>query len=278
MSTTLVIGSSGTVGAELVRLLFAQGHKVRSATSKPPVQADQVQLNLVTKQGLAKAFENVEQAFLMAPAGHTNQDELLNPLIDQARAQGLRKVILMTAMGANADEAAPMRKTERYLEGSGLAFNIIRPNWFMQNFHTYWIKGILEHGKIILPTGQAKGSFIDARDISAVAAKLLLRHDFDGRDFDLTGSVAMNHDQVAAILSRETGRNIGYQDIAPEDMLNALLDAQLPRAYAEFLILILGYFKAGYAERTTDAVQTITGNAPRSLEQYAKDFRSSWVG
>ena len=89
---------------------------------------------------------------------------------------------------------------------------------------------------------------------------------------------ARDHDQVAAILSRETGRNIGYQDIAPEDMLNALLDAQLPRAYAEFLILILGYFKAGYAERTTDAVQTITGNAPRSLEQYAKDFRSSWVG
>ena len=277
MSTTLVIGSSGTVGAELVRLLFAQGHKVRSVTSKPPVQADQVQLNLVTKQGLAKAFENVEQAFLMAPAGHTNQDELLNPLIDQARAQGLRKVILMTAMGANADEAAPMRKAERYLEGSGLAFNIIRPNWFMQNFHTYWIQGILQQGKINLPTGQAKASFIDTRDISAVAANLLFRNDLDGRDFDLTGSVAIDHKQVAAILSHETGRNINYQDIEPSAMLNGLLEAQLPRNFADFLILILGYLKAGYAERTTDAVKTITGNEPRSFEQYAKDYRSAWV-
>lgn len=278
MSTTLVIGSSGTVGSELVRLLSAQGHNVRSATSKPPVKADQIQLDLSTKQGIAKAFEGVEYAFLMSPPGYSNQDELLNPLIDQARAQGLRKVILMTAMGANADEAAPMRKAERHLEDSGVAFNIIRPNWFMQNFHTYWIQGILEHGKIFLPTGQAKGSFIDARDISAVAAKLLFRSDLDGRDFDLTGSVAMDHDQVAAILSHETGLNITYQDIEPSAMLSALLEAQLTKAYAEFLILILGYFKAGYAERTTDAVKSITGNVPRSFEQYAKDFRSAWVG
>ena len=82
---------------------------------------------------------------------------------------------------------------------------------------------------------------------------------------------------MAAILSHETGLNISYQDIEPPAMPNALLEAQLPRAYAELPILILGYFKAGYAERTTDAVKTITGNAPRSFEQYAKDFRSAWV-
>ena len=42
-------------------------------------------------------------------------------------------------------------------------------------------------------------------------------------------------------------------------------------------MLILGYFKEGYAERTTDAVQQITGQAPRTIEQYAKDYRASWV-
>jgi hypothetical protein len=88
----------------------------------------------------------------------------------------------------------------------------------------------------------------------------------------------VDHDEVAAILSRETGRAITFQDITPHAMLDALLSAHVPRPYAEFLVLILGYFKAGYSARITDAVQTITGHAPRSLAHYAADYRSAWLG
>ena len=277
MASTLVIGASGTVGSELVKLLGAQGQDVRRATSRPATAPGQVQLDLTTGQGLARAFEGVDRAFLLAPPGHARQDLLLKPLIDEARSRGLRRVVLMSAMGANADEASPLRQAELHLERSGLAWNVIRPNWFMQNFNTFWLPGIVGQGKIFLPVGQAKGSFIDARDIAAVAASLLSREDLAHRDFDLTGSEALDHDEVAAILSRETGRTIGFQDITPEAMLAGLLEAGLPRDYAEFLVLILGFFKAGYAERTTDAVQAITGRAPRSFAAYAKDYRSAWL-
>ncbi len=198
-------------------------------------------------------------------------------LIDAAKAQGVRKVVLMSAMGANADESAPLRKAERHLEASGQAYNIVRPNWFMQNFNTFWLHGIQTQNKILLPVGAAKGSFIDVRDIAAVAARLLTSDTFAHRDFDLTGSEALDHDQVAALLSRETGRTITYQDIPPAAMLDGLLGAGVPRPYAEFLLLILGFFKAGYAERTTDAVLQITGRAPRRFEQYAHDHRAAWV-
>ena len=116
----------------------------------------EVSLNLVTGAGLAAALQGVSKVFLLSPPGYTNQDELLNPVIDAAKAQGVKKVVLMTAMGANADENAPLRKAEVHLETSGLAYNIIRPSWFMQNFNTFWIQGILEHGKIFLPVGPAK--------------------------------------------------------------------------------------------------------------------------
>lgn len=69
----------------------------------------------------------------------------------------------------------------------------------------------------------------------------------------------------------------GYTDITPEALPPGLLGAGLPRDYAEFLLLILGHFKAGHAERTTDAVQQVTGQAPRSFEQYAQDYRASWA-
>jgi uncharacterized protein YbjT (DUF2867 family) len=165
----------------------------------------------------------------------------------------------MSAMGANADPNAPLRRAEVQLEQSGVPFNIIRPNWFMQNFNSYWVHGIVEHGKIFLPVAQAKGSFIDARDIAAVAAALLTRDDMNDRDFDLTGARALDHDEVATILSREAGRRIVFEDIAPEAMLQNLLAAGLPADYAQFMLVILGYFKAGYAQRVTTAVQDITG-------------------
>ncbi len=276
MSKTLVIGASGTVGSALVDLLRGRGHAVVAATSRAASTPGQAHVDLVSGTGIAAAFDGVERAFLLSPPGFTQQDLLLRPLIDAARTRGLRKVVLMTAMGANADPNAPLRKAEVQLEQSGVPFNIIRPNWFMQNFNSYWLAGIRDHGKIFLPVGKAKGSLIDARDIAAVAAELLDRHDLDNRDFDLTGGEALDHDAVAAILSREAGRPIAFEDVAPEQMLRNLLAAGLPADYAQFLLVILGFFKAGYAERMTDAVQSITGRAPLTLAQYARDYRQAW--
>jgi uncharacterized protein YbjT (DUF2867 family) len=277
MSRHLIVGASGTVGSELSRLLAAQGETVVKTTSRTPSAPDQVQVDLVTLVGVKAAFDGVDRAFFLAPPGHANQEALLAPLIDEARARQLKKVVLMTAMGANADENAPMRKAERRLEASGLAYNIIRPNWFMQNFNTFWLSGIQSAGQIFLPVASATGSFIDARDIAAVAARLLTSEAHANRDFDLTGPRALDHAEVAAILSQATGKPIGFTDITPEAMLQGLVGAGLPADYAQFLVVILGYFKAGYSARTTDAVHQITGQAPRTIEQYAKDYRASWV-
>ncbi len=278
MDNILVVGASGTVGLELVRILKSKGHNVIHATSKvEDLKPNQVHLNVVTKVGLKNAFEGVDKAFFLSPPGYANQHELLIPLIEQAKINKLKKVVLMTAMGANAVDSAPMRMAEVYLEKSGLQYNIIRPNWFMQNFNTFWLQGILSQNKIFLPVGKAKGSFIDARDISAVAANLLENDKFNNQDFDLTGNDVLDHDQVAQVLSEVTGSKISFQDITSNEMLSGLLGAGLPKPYAEFLIMILGFFKLGYAERVTENVEKILGRKPIAFKQYAKDYKSSWV-
>jgi uncharacterized protein YbjT (DUF2867 family) len=277
MKKILVIGAQGTVGSALVPLLAAGGHEVRRATSRAPREAGQVHVDLVKGGGLSEALRGADAAFVLAPPGHVNQHELLGPVFDEARKQGVGKVVMMSAMGANADPEAPLRKAELHLEASGLPFNIVRPNWFMQNFNTFWLDGLRKHGRIFLPVGEAKGSFIDARDIAAVAARLLTTSKDDGQDFDLTGARALDHHEVAAILARETGRDIRYTEVTPEAMRDSLLGAGVPPAYAEFLLLILGFFKAGYSERTTDAVARITGREPIAFEQYARDYRQAWA-
>lgn len=275
MSTILVLGARGQTGSALSTLLSAAGHRVRGATSAAPA-ACQVHLDLVKGTGIPEAFRGADAAFLLSPPGLTRQDQLLAPLISAAKAEGLSKVVLMTAMGADADPTGPLRQAELALEASGLTWNVIRPNWFMQNFHTYWLHGIRTASAIQLPTGSAKASFIDARDIADVAAQLLQRRDLDNRAFDLTGGEALDHAQVAALLSAELGRVIRYEEIEPEQLRPVLLAAGLSADYADSLLRILGYLKMGYAERITDAVASITGRAPRSFAQYARDYRNAY--
>lgn len=272
----LVVGANGMVGTELVRLLKAQGKNVRTTTSKKATQPGEVHLNLLTGEGLKSAFEGVTRAFFLSPPGYADQHALLSPLVQEAKRRGLEKVVLMTAMGANAVETSPFRRTEIELENSGLTYNIIRPNWFMQNFHTFWIQGIKAQGKIFLPAGQAKTSFIDARDISAVAAKLLTSDTLANQDLDLTGPEALTHSEVAAELSRATGKKITYQEISPEEFRQGLYGAGLPKDYADFLVLIMGFLREGYAERTTENVKKVLGTTPSGFRQYAQDFKNQW--
>ncbi len=276
MSTFLVVGANGTVAREVARRLETAGHRVLRGTSRE-AGPGQVHLNLVKGSGFEAALAGVEAAFAFSPPGYTNQDALLIPFWEACLRAGVRKVVMMSAMGADASEEAPMRKAELALEHSGLIWNVIRPNWFMQNFHTFWLQGITAHNAIQLPVGDARTSFIDARDIAAVAAALLTTTAQENKAFDLTGSASITHAEVASILSAALGRAIRFEDVSPEAMHPVLLAAGLPADYTEFLLMILSYQKAGYAERITPHVQAITGAPPRTFAQYAHDFRSAYV-
>lgn len=280
MSKYLVVGASGSVGSQIVRNLVAQGHAVRGTTHRrDAIGADgaveTAYLDLVSGEGRRTAFTGVDGAFLLVPPGYADQHRIASPLIAEAKRQQLGKVVLMTAMGANAADT-PFRRAEQELAASGVPYNVIRPNWFMQNFQTFWIRGINEQGKILLPAGSAKTSFIDARDIAAVAARLLTSHDQDGRDFDLTGPEALDHDEVAREISAAIGRIVTYQEIEPDVLRQGLLASGVPADYTEFLLVILDFLKQGYNARVTDAVERLLQRSPTGFRDYARDNAASW--
>lgn len=277
--TILVVGASGTVGSEIVRLLKKDGYKVRATTSKhvPTRNSELVHLNLATGEGIKAAMEGVDKAFFLSPPGYADQFSLLSPLVQEAKRKGLKKVVLMTAMGANAVETSPFRRVEIELEKSGLNYNIIRPNWFYQNFNTFWIQGIKEQKKILLPAGRAKVSFIDARDIAEVAVKLLTTESHANKAFDITGPEAVDHDQVAQAITQVIGNKITYQEITSEELKRGLLTAGLSADYTEFLLMIMGFLREGYNAAITPNVKLILGKEARGLENYAKDYKQSWL-
>jgi uncharacterized protein YbjT (DUF2867 family) len=152
-----VYGANGSIGSQVVERLLEKGHEVYAGSRSPEKGKRAANLHWVfadaqkPEEGVS-ILEKVDAAFFISPPGLTNQYPILSPWIAKAQSVKLGKFVLNTAMGVeHAPPEAPFRKVELELESSGLKYNIIRPNWFMQNFQTYWISGILKDKKIYFP-------------------------------------------------------------------------------------------------------------------------------
>ncbi|NML27466.1 SDR family oxidoreductase [Zoogloea dura] len=267
----LVLGATGNVGQPLVQALLSKGEQVKAAsrTGKPIAGAEGVIFDYARPDTFSAAFEGVDRAYVMLPTGYVNQKELLLPVI-QAAAQRHVKVVFQSAFGAEVDDSTPYRQVEIALQNSGTPYVILRPNWFSDNFHTFWRAGI-KHGQITLPAADGKSSFIDVRDIADCAAAALTTERFDGEAFNLTGPEAISYGQAAQLLSEAIDKPVVYTPIDDKAFIGMLISSGVSNDYARFMAAIFYTVREGWAEAVTDHVQILTGKAPRSLGTYARD-------
>ncbi|EKO3486415.1 SDR family oxidoreductase [Vibrio fluvialis] len=271
MNKVLVLGASGHVGQPLVAELLAKGEQVKAASrsGKAYGAAEGVVFDFADPTTFNAAFDGVDRAYVMLPGGYVESKALLEPVI-QAAAERNVKVVFQSVLGVDADDSIPYRQVEIALENSGVPYVILRPNWFADNFHTYWKEGI-DQGVIGVPAGEGKSSFIDVRDIASSAAAALTTNRFDNQAFNLTGPEALSYAQAAQKISAALGKPVAYQAMEEGGFCDLLKSVGVPADYAEFLTSIFYPVREGWTAGVSDAVATLTGKAPRSLDEYIAD-------
>jgi uncharacterized protein YbjT (DUF2867 family) len=279
MNRILVIGSTGNVGRVLVEDLARSGEPVRAATRNPgqwkgPDGVEPVAFDYAGQGTYAGALEGADRVFLIGPPDPAPHRAML-PFLEAAAHDG-RKFVLMTAMGTEYEDSGSLRQVELAVERSGSPFVILRPNWFMDNFHTIWLAPIRHAGVIPLPAADARTSFIDARDIAASAAAALRTNRFDGQAFTLTGPEALTYAEVSAVLSKAAGREIRYVPVDAESFVKSLAGAGVPAELAQYLAVLFEFVRQGYTAAVSPAVEELTGQRPRGLAEYALDHGSAW--
>jgi uncharacterized protein YbjT (DUF2867 family) len=268
----LVLGATGTVGTPLVAELVARGEQVRAASrhATPVPGAEAVRFDHLDPSTHEAAFEGVDRAYVLIPAGYVNTLEILGPILDLAARKGV-KVVMQSAFGVDADDSIPYRQAELRLERSGTPFVVLRPNWFMDNFQTYWGEGVRRRHAVAVPAGEGKTSFIDARDVALSGAAALSSDRFDGRAFNLTGPEALSYHEAAAVLSGALGRPVTYRPVDDESFVATATQAGLSEDYARFLAAIFHPVREGWAAAVTGDVQELTGQPPRDLRAWVRD-------
>ncbi len=280
MQRILVTGSTGNLGRAVVSALVSAGFPVRAAARDPgklPPRpgVEPVRFAYEEPATHAPALEGVEGLFLIAPPLDPEAPAKVNPVVDLAHRLGLRRVVLTSALGVDAVEEAPLRRVERHLMASGLPHTILRPNFFMENFSTGFLAPMVRQGGIWLAAAEGKTSFISVEDIAAVAVAVF-RQDSPPRECNLTGPEALDHAEVAAILSRVTGRTITYHPLAEEDMLNNLRRAGLPEGAVQYVANLYRAVRAGYAAQVTPEVERVSGRKPMTFEEFVRRNAGLW--
>ncbi len=278
---TLVTGATGNLGSAVVKSLRGRGITVKAASTDPrkvtvSAGVEPVKLVYQDTSTFQDALSGVDTLFLIALPMDPDAPAKLRPIIDMARASGVEHIVFNSALGADQNEQAPLRVIERHLMASGVNYTILRPNFFMQNFSKGFAAPMIrDHDGIFLAAGDGKTSFIATEDIAEAAAVSLAEGRF-GTEWNLTGPEALDHTEVAEIISAARGKKVVYHPLSEEEMLQGARGAGMPEGSVQYMGILYSLVRAGYMAGLTADVQQVTGRKPLTFAEFARNNASLW--
>jgi uncharacterized protein YbjT (DUF2867 family) len=247
MNAILVTGASGNLGRAVTSALGDSARQGVRDLGKAAPGASAVRFDYDDPSTFRPALEGAAGLFLVSPPLDPAAPAKLGPVIDAAKAAGVRHIVFLSAFGVNHSEQAPLRIVEHHVIDSGVPYTILRPNFFMENFR--------RGNPILLAAGDAKTSFISVRDIAAVTVEAF-RRPLANQELDLTGPEALDHHEVARILGVE------YHPLTEEQMLAGARSHGMPEPNVQYLQMLYSVVRAGYSAGVTDTVERILGRKP----------------
>lgn len=281
MTRILVIGAAGNTGRPIAQGLTAEGFTVRTATrdSRPPVTAaEHVRFDWADPSTHAPALEGVDRMYVLAPALVEDPSVLMIPVLERALSGGVRRVVLLSA-SVVPEEGPGLGQVHHFLRTHAPEWSVLQPSWFMQNFaapgHTHGAS-LRRDGTLVTAAGPGRVGFVDAEDIAAVGVRALADEEAHDTAHVITGPQALSYDDLAAILSRVSGRSIRHVHATPEEATRRHQASGMPEAYARFLTLLDTLIRDGAEDRVTDTVLRVTGRPPRDFESFARAHLDAW--
>ncbi len=278
----ILVTTAGKVGSEAARLLRRQDIGVRVLARNPEkagaiadAGAEVFAGDLDVPESVDEAMAGVSVVVLVSPAVPAQE---LNVITSAARA-GVGHVVKASSK-ASADSPIARRRGQIEIEvglaDSGLPHSLLRSNAYMQN--------VLALAPAIAKTDGFGSSarngligMVDARDVAAVAAQIAAAPTgHAGKTYWLSGPKLISNYDVAAVLSKLTGRTITYRELSFEEDREAMVAAGVPAPIAEMNAQAFSLTAEGDAAWISEDVASLLGRPARSFEQFATDYAGAF--
>lgn len=287
----IVTTPTGNVGSDVVRLLSEQELRPAfRAVARRPEKVRQIfgediectRLDFDDPTTWSEALEGISVLFLLVPRPDPRviRSQFL-PFIDAAVKAGCQHIVYLSVPGADRAKIIPHAQVEQHIMATGIAYTILRPAYFMQNFireePTHGVD-IAQYHEIFIPAGKGRMALIDARDVAEVVAKVCVQPEaHKNQAYKLTGSEAPTFYEMADTFSKVLGEPIRYANPSLPHFWY-----RLRRRGVSWMILIVMSIeytltRLGHSGGTTDTLEQLLGHAPRTLAQFIADNRERWI-
>ncbi len=246
--TILVTGATGRQGGVVARFLLGKGQNVRVMTRRPDkvhelarLGAEVVRGDFDDRESLKNAISDVQGVFVMgtfAEKGVAAEARQGEEMVLACWKAGVPHVVYSSVCCAEKRTGIPhfesKARVERAIDEIGQPATVLRPVWFMENFHAPWLLPSIQQGVLATPLlPDRRLQMVALADIGEFASEAFLRpNDFIGKKIDLAGD-ALTLPEVAARIARTLNRPVRYEQI-PDDKAEAAVGHDFAEMYRWF--------------------------------------------
>jgi NAD(P)H dehydrogenase (quinone) len=236
MHMIVVTGATGQLGRLVIASLIKRGtpaNQVVAAAHTPSKAADLAALGVRVREAdynkpatLAKAFEGATNLLLISSPSLDNRFREHKGAIDAAKSAGVELLAYTSALKADTTKwlvAESHLATEKYIAASGIPWVFLRHPSYLENY-TGSLGSALEHGMIAGAAGESRNSAATRADLAEAAATVLTTPGRAGKIYELGADVAFTMAEFATEVSKQSGKNVVYNNMS-EQAYQAMLES-----------------------------------------------------
>jgi NAD(P)H dehydrogenase (quinone) len=186
---------------------------------------------------LERAFQGADKLLLISGSEVGRRVPQHRAAIDAAARAGVKLIAYTSILHADTSPlplAAEHKETEALLRASGIPFVLLRNGWYTENYLAS-VPAALQYGVMLGSAGEGRIASAARADYAAAAVAVLAADNQAGRIYELAGDESYTLAELAAEISRQSGKNVAYQNLPEADFKAALLGAGLPEGLATVL-------------------------------------------
>lgn len=235
-----ITGATGQLGQLVVEQLKTRVNSdvivalVRTSEKAAALDVEAREFDYLKPETLAKSLGGIDKLLLISGNEIGKREEQHKNVIAAAKEAGVKWIVYTSLLHADKSSlslAGEHVATEEALRASGIAYTILRNGWYTENY-TGSVAGALAGGAFIGSAGDGKISSAARADYAEAAAVVISGKGHEGKVYELSGDESYTLSDLAAEISRQTGKDIPYNNLPEEAYAEILKGFGLPDFFA----------------------------------------------
>jgi NAD(P)H dehydrogenase (quinone) len=234
-----ITGATGQLGRIVVSKLKQKlGNNivalVRSTQKAADLGVDIREADYEKPETLEPALKGIDTLLLISSSEIGKRAAQHQNVIDAAKKNGVKWIVYTSLLHADTTSLSIGEEhvaTEAALQQSGIPFTLLRNGWYTENY-AGTIPGAIAGGAYLGSAGDGKVSAASRKDYAEAAVAVLTTENHQGKVYELAGDEAFTLTDLAAEISKQSGKNIPYKNLPVDEYAAILTNFGLPAGLA----------------------------------------------